>query len=119
MDYNPASVGQLPNESTAVIIFERIVGGVLRRAFVRCTRLRGDLARFFSQFDPAARRSPPFRDRKFADSPLEGDGFEPSVPRQRTLFETAPFELAFPTGRERDRGFESLFRHRRVWLREF
>jgi hypothetical protein len=25
---------------------------------------------------------------------LEGEGFEPSVPRQRTLFETAPFELA-------------------------
>jgi hypothetical protein len=57
---------------------------------------------------------------KFArDSPLEGEGFEPSVPRQRTLFETAPFELAFPTGRERDRGFESLFCHHRVWLREF
>ena len=28
------------------------------------------------------------------DSPLEGDGFEHSVPRQRTLFETGPFELA-------------------------
>jgi hypothetical protein len=63
---------------------------------------------------PAARRN-----RCFADSPLEEDGFEPSVPRQRTLFETAPFELAFPMGRERDRGFESLFLHRRVWLREF
>jgi class 3 adenylate cyclase len=34
------------------------------------------------------------RDRGFADSPVEGEGFEPSVPRQRTLFETAPFELA-------------------------
>src|ERR1700719_1021640 len=44
---------------------------------------------------------------KFAvDSLLEGEGFEPSVPRHRTLFETAPFELAFPTGRERDRGFD-------------
>jgi hypothetical protein len=32
----------------------------------------------------------PLRDRKFADSPLEGDGFEPSVPRQiRPVFETA------------------------------
>jgi hypothetical protein len=51
------------------------------------------------------------------DSPLEGAGFEPSVPRQRTLFETAPFELAFPM--ERHCGFESLFLHRRVWLREF
>ena len=29
------------------------------------------------------------------NSPLEGEGFEPSVPRQRTLFETALFELAF------------------------
>ena len=47
-------------------------------------------------------------------SPLEGSGFEPSVPRQRTLFEAAPFELAFPMGRERDGGFESLFRHRRL-----
>ena len=28
------------------------------------------------------------------DSPVEGDGFEHSVPRQRTLFETGPFELA-------------------------
>src|SRR5712671_6113993 len=28
------------------------------------------------------------------------EGFEPSVPRQRTLFETAPFELAIPTPRE-------------------
>src|SRR5580692_2761078 len=27
---------------------------------------------------------PPLRDRKFADSLLEGDGFEPSVPRKRT-----------------------------------
>jgi len=53
------------------------------------------------------------------DSLLEGAGFEPSVPRQRTLFETAPFELAFPMGRERHCGFESLFLHRRVWLREF
>jgi hypothetical protein len=25
--------------------------------------------------------APPLRDRKFADSPLEEDGFEPSVPR--------------------------------------
>src|SRR6202048_1487776 len=40
-------------------------------------------------------------------SPLEGEGFEPSVPRQSTLFETAPFELPFPMPRE-DRGFESL-----------
>src|ERR1700730_16473735 len=53
-----------------------------------------------------------------ADSALEAEGFEPSVPRQRTLFETVPFELAFPMGRERDRGFESLFLYRRVWLRE-
>jgi hypothetical protein len=44
---------------------------------------------------------------------LEGEGFEPSVPRQRTLFETAPFELAFPTGRERDRGFDPAGREAR------
>jgi len=53
------------------------------------------------------------------DSALEGEKFEPSVPRQRTLFETAPFELAFPMGRKRDRRFKSLVLHRRVWLREF
>ena len=35
-----------------------------------------------------------------ADLPLEEAGFEPSVPRKRTLFETAPFELAFPMPRE-------------------
>src|SRR5258708_28741129 len=40
------------------------------------------------------------RSRFAGDSPLDGDGFEPSVPRQRTLFETAPFELAFPMPRE-------------------
>jgi hypothetical protein len=40
---------------------------------------------------------PPFA----LDSQLEGEGFEPSVPRQGTLFETAPFELAFPMGSER------------------
>jgi hypothetical protein len=34
------------------------------------------------------------------DSPVEGDGFEPSVPRKRTLFETALFELALPMLRE-------------------
>jgi hypothetical protein len=53
------------------------------------------------------------------DSALEGEGFEPSVPRQRTLFETAPGELAFPMGRKRDGGYKSLILHRRVWLREF
>ena len=31
--------------------------------------------------------APPLRDRKFVDSPLEGDGFEPSVP----LFATGSF----------------------------
>ena len=31
---------------------------------------------------------------------VQGAGFEPSVPRQRALFETASFELAFPMGRE-------------------
>jgi hypothetical protein len=61
----------------------------------------------------------PQNERFACDSALEGDGFEPSVPRQSTLFETAPFELAFLMGRERDRGFESPFLHRRVWLREF
>ena len=43
----------------------------------------------------------PIEEVRFArDSPLEGDGFEPSVPRQSALFETAPFELAFPMPRE-------------------
>ena len=46
---------------------------------------------------------------------VEGAGFEPSVPRQRALFETASFELAFPMGRERHCGFESLFLHRREY----
>jgi hypothetical protein len=33
-----------------------------------------------SKGTPQAKRSP--RNQKFADSPLEGDGFEPSVPRE-------------------------------------
>src|SRR6516162_9722468 len=38
---------------------------------------------------PGRRR--PLRDRKFAESALEGDGFEPSVPRQiRSRFESSP-----------------------------
>src|SRR5215472_15072861 len=32
---------------------------------------------------------PPLRDRKFADSSLEGDGFEPSVPRHGELMKFA------------------------------
>ena len=52
------------------------------------------------------------------DSPLEGVGFEPSIPR-RERFSRLP-RLSSPSRcRERDRGFESLFLHRRVWLREF
>jgi hypothetical protein len=42
------------------------------------------------------------RDRKFADSSLEGDGFEPSVPRGDNIFETAPLEASKPAFWERD-----------------
>ena len=57
---------------------------------------------------PTGHSSPPppsvpdsIEDVRFAaDSPLEGDGFEPLGPRKRTLFETAPFELTFPMPRE-------------------
>src|SRR5580704_4434733 len=43
-------------------------------------------------FDAVARTASSLkRDRRFADSPLEGDGFEPSVPRQiRSRFESSP-----------------------------
>ena len=34
--------------------------------------------------------APTLRNRWFADSAQEGEGFGPSVPRQRTLFETGP-----------------------------
>src|SRR3981189_1197375 len=41
------------------------------------------------------------------DPPVEGRGFEPSVPRERdNAFRASPSDLAFPM-RERDRGFES------------
>ena len=30
--------------------------------------------------------APPLRDRRFADSPLEGDGVEPSVPRMSAKY---------------------------------
>src|SRR5258707_5408741 len=55
--------------------------------------------------------------RRFAaDSPLEGDGFEPSVPRERdNAFRASPSDLAFPM-RERDRGFESCSLQQRVSL---
>jgi hypothetical protein len=58
------------------------VGGMHQAGGLVIVSIAADLARFFSQLDPAARRSPPFRDRKFADSPLEGAGFESSVPRK-------------------------------------
>src|SRR5215813_4887379 len=35
------------------------------------------------------------------DSPLEGDGFEPSVPRGDNIFETAPLEASKPALGER------------------
>jgi hypothetical protein len=43
-------------------------------------------------FDAVARTASSLkRDRRFADSPLEGDGFEPSVPPLgRHFFETTP-----------------------------
>jgi hypothetical protein len=34
----------------------------------------------------------PLRDRKFADSPLEGSGFEPSVPREPTPMSACGFQ---------------------------
>jgi len=40
-------------------------------------------------------RAPPPRNRWFADSPLEGDGFEPSVPHDMTEVST----VLFPVGR--------------------
>jgi hypothetical protein len=49
------------------------------------------------------------------DSPLEEDGFEPSVPpakKDPPRRDVRPFQH-FPS--ERDRGFESAFLHRRVW----
>jgi hypothetical protein len=37
----------------------------------------------------------PIEEVRFArDSPVEGTGFEPSVPRRDGIFETAPFELS-------------------------
>jgi hypothetical protein len=40
----------------------------------------------------------PLRDRKFADSPLEGTGFEPSVPRERLVLSFS-FTPTFPLAR--------------------
>jgi hypothetical protein len=46
--------------------------------------------------------APPLRDRWFADSPLEGDGFEPSVPAIRTMVFART--LRPDSGPERDYG---------------
>jgi hypothetical protein len=59
------------------------------------------------------------RNRKFADSPLEGDGFEPSVPRQVFLAAPSiPAQFTFRNinrlARDRDRWFESISLHRRI-----
>ena len=49
------------------------------------------------------------------DSPLEGDGFEPSVPRAREdAFRACAVRPSPSLGRERDRGFESCSLRRRV-----
>src|SRR6202043_4088466 len=48
-------------------------------------------------------------------SPLEGEGFEPSVPRAREdAFRACAVRPSPSPGRERDRGFESCSLHRRV-----
>ena len=63
-------------------------------------------------------RSSELRFLGVTNSPLDGDGFEPSVP-VRERFSRLPC-LSSPSGCcERDRGFEALFLDRRVWLRKF
>jgi hypothetical protein len=41
-----------------------------------------DFVNRLERFRQAADGAPPLRNQKFADSPLEGAGFEPSVPRE-------------------------------------
>jgi hypothetical protein len=86
----PAQVGYVIGDRSQVLALCRAsqcscrryadVGGMHQAGGLVIVSIAADLARFFSQLDPAARRSPPFRDRKFADSPLEESGFEPLVP---------------------------------------
>jgi len=57
-------------------------------------------------------------DREFADSPLEGDGFEPSVPPNFFWLPRRSPQFTFCNinrlPRDRDRWFESISLHRRV-----
>ena len=48
--------------------------------------------------DLGRRRIVPARNRKFADSPLEGDGFELSVPRYKRCFLTLPIRWLGASG---------------------
>ena len=72
MDYNPASVSQLPNESTAVIIFERPDGQLLTLLFGSKRRVTVEVTADSDETEV----------RFVHDSPLEGDGFELAVPQQ-------------------------------------
>ena len=47
-----------------------------------------------TRFADGHRWDAPPKVRFATDSPLEGTGFEPSVPRRDGIFETAPFELS-------------------------
>src|SRR6266436_10291342 len=48
------------------------------------------------------------------DSPLEEDGFEPSVPPEKRTHLVEMFDRSSTSLSERDRGFESVFLQRRV-----
>jgi hypothetical protein len=58
------------------------------------------------------------RNRKFADSPLEGAGFEPSVPREGNhALRTAPLTAASADSFARATRFESFSLQRGVWTK--
>jgi len=87
----------------------------------RFSLLHSDLNDFLDQgslrFPFSHRRSDPWATARFAvDSPLEGDGFEPSVPRQK---DNAFRDSSFPTCARATAAFETLaeFEHalRRFW----
>jgi len=88
VDYNPAIVGQLPNESTAVIIFERPDGdrNYVARDFSSSRFPRASCSACHGLEKPARVHTPAAIAGIYCNNDIklsivaEGDGFEPLVP---------------------------------------
>jgi hypothetical protein len=68
-----------------------------------------DFVNRLERFGQAADRAPPLRNQKFADSPLEVTGFEPSVPAIGTMVfaRTLRPDISHPRGRPGTEGLQT------------